>query len=209
METHSVHKAPNNCYLHLVNAYIYYDKSDNEAGRCGGYAQVEWKLWVVDNNDQYAAALGKVIGTLEVQHFYSTLLGKERGKQKEYVLYTHENAENNGRSISTMFCIGFILALMLVTYPTPQHVNLTQTAIFTCNATGYNVSYQWTIGSGLFPNKVIGINSTTLVIPDVRSYDDNTYTCVASYVGRNISSNATKLTVTGMNIRNRNMQNSN
>ena len=97
-----------------------------------------------------------------------------------------------------------LLNLILATYPvfvihpTPQHVNLTQTAIFTCNATGYNVSYQWTIASGSFPNKVIGINSDTLVIPDVRSSDDNTYTCVASNEGGNASSNATKLTVTGM-----------
>ena len=89
---------------------------------------------------------------------------------------------------------------MFVIRPTPQYVNLTQTAIFTCNTTGYNVSYQWTIGSGSFPNKVIGINSNTLVIPDVRSSDDNTYTCVASNDERNTSSNATKLTVIGMNI---------
>ena len=94
----------------------------------------------------------------------------------------------------------FILAThpVFVIHPTPQHVNLTQTAIFTCNATGYNVSYEWTIGSGSFPSKVIGINSDTLVIPDVRSFDDNTYTCVASNEGGNASSNATTLTVIGM-----------
>ena len=94
----------------------------------------------------------------------------------------------------------YILATypVFVSYPTPQHVNLTQTAIFTCNATGYNVSYQWTVGSGSFPSKVIGINSNTLVIPDVRSSDDNTYTCVASNEGGNASSNDTKLTVIGM-----------
>ena len=36
------------------------------------------------------------------------------------------------------------------------------------------------------------------MIPDVRSSDDNTYTCVASNDGGNASSNATKLTVIGM-----------
>ena len=65
-------------------------------------------------------------------------------------------------------------------------------------ATGYNVSYQWTIGSGSFPSKVTSINSNTLVIPNVRSSDDNTYTCVASNQGGSVSSNAAKLTVTGM-----------
>ena len=85
-----------------------------------------------------------------------------------------------------------------VVWPSPQSINLTKTATFTCSAAGYNVSYQWTIGSGLFPSKVTGINSNTLVIPDVRSSDDNTYTCVASNEGGSVSSNAAQLTVTGM-----------
>ena len=95
-----------------------------------------------------------------------------------------------------------VLPLKFVSYPTPQYVDLTQTAIFMCNATGYisNISYQWIIGSGSFPKKVIGINSNTLVIPDVRSSDDNTYTCVASNEEGSISSNATELTVTGMSM---------
>ena len=36
------------------------------------------------------------------------------------------------------------------------------------------------------------------MIPDVRSSDDNTYTCVASTEGGSDTSNATRLTVTGM-----------
>ena len=84
-----------------------------------------------------------------------------------------------------------------MSHPTPQYANLTETAIFICSATGYDVSYQWTIGSGSFPSKVTGINSNTLVIPDVRSSDDNTYTCVANNKGGNTSSNATQLIVTG------------
>ena len=86
---------------------------------------------------------------------------------------------------------------VFVTQPSSQSVNLIQTATFTCNATGYNVSYQWTIGSGSFPNKVTDINSNILVIPNVRSSDDNTYTCVASNEGGNVSSKAAQLTVTG------------
>ena len=84
------------------------------------------------------------------------------------------------------------------THPSPQSVDLTQTATFTCSATGYDVSYEWTIGSGSFPNKVTGINTNTLVIPDVRSSDNNTYTCVASNEGGSVSSNSVRLTVTGM-----------
>ena len=84
-----------------------------------------------------------------------------------------------------------------VTRPSSQNVNLTQTATFICSATGYNVSYQWTIGSGSFPNKVTGINSNTLVIPNVRSFDDNTYTCVVSNRG-GTRRNGGRLTVTGM-----------
>ena len=43
-----------------------------------------------------------------------------------------------------------------------------------------------------------GINTNTLMIPDVRSSDDNKYTCVASNEGGSVSSNGAKLTVTGM-----------
>ena len=77
---------------------------------------------------------------------------------------------------------------------------MTQTATFTCNATGYDVSYQWTIGSGSFPNKVTDTNSTILVIPNVRSSDDNTYTCEASTEGGNITSNTAQLIVTGKSV---------
>ena len=86
---------------------------------------------------------------------------------------------------------------VIITHPSSQSADLTQTVTFICNATGYNVSYQWTIGSGSFPNKLTGINSNTLVIPIVRSSDDNAYTCVASNEGGNVSSNTAQLTVTG------------
>ena len=79
-------------------------------------------------------------------------------------------------------------------------VNLTENISFLCTAVGYEITnYMWTVGSGLFPNKVTDINSTTLVIPDVKSSDDNTYTCVASNMAG--SGNSTiRLTVTGMTI---------
>ena len=81
--------------------------------------------------------------------------------------------------------------------PSPQSVNLTQTATFTCSATGDDVKYQWTIGSRSFPGKVTGINTNTLVIPDVRSSDDNTYSCTISNDGGSVTSHSAKLTVTG------------
>ncbi|XP_065904619.1 basement membrane-specific heparan sulfate proteoglycan core protein-like isoform X2 [Dysidea avara] len=87
---------------------------------------------------------------------------------------------------------------VLTTLPSSQSVDLTQTATFTCSATGYNVNYKWTIRSGSFPSKVTGINTNTLVIPDVRSSDDNTYTCVASNEGGSVSSKGAKLTITGL-----------
>ena len=80
----------------------------------------------------------------------------------------------------------------------PLHsVELTETATLGCFALGYNISYQWIIGSGSFPSKVTGINNSTLVIPDVRSSDENKYTCVATTYKRCVLSNDTQLTVTG------------
>ena len=81
--------------------------------------------------------------------------------------------------------------------PSPQSVDLTQTATFTCSATGDDVQYQWTIASGSFPSKVTGINTNTLVVPDVRSSDDNTYSCTISNDGGSVKSDLVKLTVTG------------
>ena len=76
-------------------------------------------------------------------------------------------------------------------------VELTETATLGCFALGYNVSYQWIIGSGSFPSKVTGINNSTLVISDVRSSDENTYTCTATTYRGCVISNDTQLTVTG------------
>ena len=87
---------------------------------------------------------------------------------------------------------------LLQLQPSPLHsVELTETATLGCFALGYNVSYQWIIGSGSFPSKVTGINNSTLVISDVRSSDDNTYTCVATTYRGCALSNDTQLTVTG------------
>ena len=81
----------------------------------------------------------------------------------------------------------------------PLHnVEVTETATLGCFALGYNISYQWIIGSGSFPSKVTGINSSTLVIPDVRSSDENTYTCMATTYKGCVISNDTQLIVTGM-----------
>ena len=94
-----------------------------------------------------------------------------------------------------------VKAPTLVTQLSSQAVDLTEPITFVCSATGYNVKYQWTIGSGSFPSKVTGINTNTLVIPDVRSSDDNTYTCTISNDGGSVTSNPAKLTVTGMTIK--------
>ena len=87
--------------------------------------------------------------------------------------------------------------------PQSRYMDLKQNAEFTCIATGYNVSYQWRIGLGSFPSKVTDTSSTTLIIPDVRSSDSNTYICEASNIAGAISSNCT-LTVTGMAAYNKN-----
>ena len=81
--------------------------------------------------------------------------------------------------------------------PMSLAINLTENVTFLCTVIGYEVTnYMWVIGSGSFPNKVTDINSNTLVIPSVRSSDDNTYTCVASNSAGSGNSTA-QLAVTG------------
>ena len=86
----------------------------------------------------------------------------------------------------------------LLLQPPIHAVELTETATLGCFAFGYNISYQWIIGSGHFPNKVSGINDSHLVIPDVRYSDENLYICVANTKTRCVVSNSTQLIVTGM-----------
>ena len=88
-----------------------------------------------------------------------------------------------------------VLKPVLSLEPISQNICLSQTAIFTCFATGHEVKYQWLIESGSFPNKVSGIYSTTLVIPDVQVSDANNYTCMVSNAGGTVSSNVASLKV--------------
>ena len=50
----------------------------------------------------------------------------------------------------------------------------------------------------MFPAKVVGIFTDILTIPDVRSSDANTYSCVISNKEGNLYSRSAQLTVTGM-----------
>ena len=76
-------------------------------------------------------------------------------------------------------------------------MDLAQCATFSCSATTDDVTYQWIIASGSFPHKVPGINEKTLVIPEIRSTDQNTYTCEVSNADGSIESNPADLSVTG------------
>jgi len=96
-----------------------------------------------------------------------------------------------------MFYYPLVTPPTFTTPPSPQSVDLTQTATFTCSATSDNMKYQWTIGSGSFPSKAIGVNTNTLLIPDVRSSDGNTFSCTISNDGGSVTSDPVKLTVTG------------
>ena len=64
---------------------------------------------------------------------------------------------------------------------------------------GYNVKYQWNVKSGLFPSDVTGINTSNLIIPEVRSFHGNKYTCKASNEGDYDDTKEVYLKVVGMN----------
>ena len=98
------------------------------------------------------------------------------------------------------FCLILADDLSFSIQPQSLSVDLLQTARLTCSATDHKARYQWTMESGSFPTKVTGISTNTLVIPDVRSSDDNTYFCAIIDDKTNVTSNPAKLTVTGTNI---------
>ena len=115
----------------------------------------------------------------------------------DYSTYTYTR-------MHTLLCMYVCMKILLVNPPiiayiTPNQIlDVLQTARVGCIATGYEVSYYWTIGLGSFPGKVTGINSSVLIIPYLRLSDDNTYTCVASNSGGKVN-RTSRITVTGMN----------
>jgi len=86
---------------------------------------------------------------------------------------------------------------MFTSQPPLQSVNPNKTATFTCTPTGDSVNHGWKIELGSFPSKVTGMNTNTLVIPDVRSSDDNTYSCTISNDEGSVASHSAQLTVNG------------
>ena len=85
----------------------------------------------------------------------------------------------------------------ITVYLVSQTVLALENATFSRSATGYNVRYHWISGSGPISDKGIGRNNHTLTIPSVEPSDDDTYICVASNEGGNVTSNAVQLTVIG------------
>ena len=89
-------------------------------------------------------------------------------------------------------------ASVILSQPPSYYVSLTETASITCSASEYNVSYQWIIESGSFPSKATGIYNNTLVIPNITSSDENTYTCKVTTQEGCVSSSTTQLITKGM-----------
>ena len=89
-------------------------------------------------------------------------------------------------------------ASVSLSQPSSFYVSLSETASITCSASEYDVSYQWIIESGSFPSKAIGIYNNTLVIPNVTSSDENTYTCMITTQEGCVSSSTTQLITNGM-----------
>ena len=98
-----------------------------------------------------------------------------------HMCYVHSCART-----SVIYILLIVKPPIIVTVTISQNLDILQTAVLICNATGYDVSYYWTIGSGQFPSKVTGINSSTLIVPDLRSSDNNSYTCVVDNIGGSV-----------------------
>ena len=72
-----------------------------------------------------------------------------------------------------------------------------QTVMFTVEATGTEIEYQWQRDGNDLSNNVrfIGMNLSTLTITDVVEEDGGNYTCVVSNALGNLTSKAAELTV--------------
>ena len=82
---------------------------------------------------------------------------------------------------------------MLTTQPTNQNITVLQDAIFTCEAKGFDVKYEWKRYSG----RVTGGRQSSLTISRAIPSDEDQYYCVAMTEGGYAFSNNVTLAVNG------------
>ena len=94
------------------------------------------------------------------------------------------------------FIIEYAVAPPRITeHPNSITVGALQPATFTCEANGFEVTYQW---KRLNSSMIIGIEST-LIIPQADPSDEDQYYCVAMTKGGYAFSNNVTLTINGEN----------
>ena len=84
---------------------------------------------------------------------------------------------------------------MITRQPTNQMITALQDVIFTCEAKGFRVKYEWKRHNG----SVTGRRQSSLTISEATPLDEDQYYCVAMTEGRYAFSNNVTLRVNGEN----------
>ena len=82
---------------------------------------------------------------------------------------------------------------MITKQPTNKMITALQDVIFTCEAKGFNVKYEWRRHNG----RVTGGKQSTLNISEATPLHSDQYYCVAMTEGGSVKSNNVTLTVDG------------
>ena len=89
------------------------------------------------------------------------------------------------------------VGVLITTHPQDELVNVSDSVNFTCEASGSSpISYRWLYNGNYImndPGHIEGVNTTTLMIVNVTVTDWGMYSCEASNIVNNVTSNGATL----------------
>ena len=97
----------------------------------------------------------------------------------------------------------FLLTVVIIAHPQNELVNVSDSVNFTCEASGSSpIYYRWLYNGNYImndPGHIEDVNTTTLMIVNVAVTDWGVYSCEASNIVNNVTSNGATLHGEGHN----------
>ena len=93
--------------------------------------------------------------------------------------------------------VSLTVGVLITTHPQDELVNVSDSVNFTCEASGSSpIYYRWLYNGNYItndPGHIEGVNTTTLMIVNVTVTDWGMYSCEASNIVNNVTSNGATL----------------
>ena len=100
-------------------------------------------------------------------------------------------------SYASVFCVSLTVGVLITTHPQDELVTVSDSVNFACEASGSSpIYYRWLYNGNYIindPGHIKGVNTTTLMIANVVVTDWGMYSCEASNIVNNATSNGATL----------------